>query len=69
MTHLIFLGLAEIHKLCTSIFKTMNIFSVINIDPDEHKKAEERILFSYPFNLHTSESEFIRIQYSSLVRK
>jgi hypothetical protein len=69
MTHLIFFGLADIHMLCTSIFKMRNIFLVMNIDPDKHKKIEERMLFSCPFNLHTSGSEFIRIQYSSLVKK
>jgi hypothetical protein len=39
--HLMFLGLADVHKLCTSVFKLRNIFSVMNIGPEEHKKAEE----------------------------
>jgi hypothetical protein len=41
-----FLGLANVHKLCTSVFKSRNIFSVMNIGPEEHKKAEERMPFS-----------------------
>jgi hypothetical protein len=40
-THLMFLGLTVVHKLCTSIFKSRNIFSVMNIDLEEDKRAEE----------------------------
>jgi hypothetical protein len=41
-----FLGLADVHKLCTSVFKPRNVFSVMNIGPEKHKKAEERMSFS-----------------------
>jgi hypothetical protein len=41
-----FLGLADVHKLCTSIFKLRNIFSDMNIGLEEYKKAEERMSFS-----------------------
>jgi hypothetical protein len=34
-THFMFLGLADVHKLCTLIFKLMNVFSVMNIGPEE----------------------------------
>jgi hypothetical protein len=40
------LGLTDVHKLCTSVFRPRNIFSVMNIGPEEHKKAEERMPFS-----------------------
>jgi hypothetical protein len=40
-THLMFLGLTDVHKLCTLVFKPRNIFSVMNIGPEEYKKAEE----------------------------
>jgi hypothetical protein len=33
-----FIGLFDIHKLCTSDFKPRNVFSVINIGTKEHKK-------------------------------
>jgi hypothetical protein len=42
-----FLGLADVHKLCTSVFKPRNVFSVMNFGPKEHKKVEEQMLFSY----------------------
>jgi hypothetical protein len=45
-THLMFLSLVDVHKLCTSVFKPRNIFLVMNIGPEEHKKAEERMPFS-----------------------
>jgi hypothetical protein len=41
-----FLGLGDVHKLCTSVFKPRNVFSVMNISPEEHKKAEEQMPFS-----------------------
>jgi hypothetical protein len=37
--------LADIHKLYTSVFKPMNIFSVMNIDPEENKKLMNECLF------------------------
>jgi hypothetical protein len=40
------LGLANVHKLCTSVFKPRNVFSVMNIGSEKHKKAEERMHFS-----------------------
>jgi hypothetical protein len=40
-----FLGLADVHKLCTSNFKPRNIFSVMNIGPEEHTKARDRMPF------------------------
>jgi hypothetical protein len=46
-THLMFIGLADVHKLCTSVFEPRNIFSVMNIGPEEHKKPEERMHFFY----------------------
>jgi hypothetical protein len=46
MIHLMFLGLTDVHKLCTSVFKPRNIFSIMNIDPEEYKKAEEQMHFS-----------------------
>jgi hypothetical protein len=42
-----FIGLADVHKLCTLVFEPRNIFSVMNIGPEEHKKTEERMHFSY----------------------
>jgi hypothetical protein len=36
-----FLSLADVHKLCTLVFKLRNIFSVMNIGPEEHKKVKE----------------------------
>jgi hypothetical protein len=41
-----FLGLVDVHKLCTSVFKPKNVFSVMNIGPEKHKKADERMSFS-----------------------
>jgi hypothetical protein len=38
--------LTDVHKLCTSVFKLGNVFLVMNIGPDKHKKAEERMYFS-----------------------
>jgi hypothetical protein len=40
-THLMFLGLTDVYKLCTLVFKPRNVFLVMNINPLEHKKAEE----------------------------
>jgi hypothetical protein len=40
-----FLGLADVHKLCTSVFKLRNVFSVMNISPEEHKKPRNKCLF------------------------
>jgi hypothetical protein len=31
----------DVHKLCTSVFKLMNIFLYMNIGPEEHKKSGE----------------------------
>jgi hypothetical protein len=45
-THLMFLGLADVYKLCTSVSNLRNIFLVMNIGPEEHKKAEEGMPFS-----------------------
>jgi hypothetical protein len=45
-THLMFLGLTGVHKLCTSVFKPRNVFSVMNIGPEEHKKPRNECLFS-----------------------
>jgi hypothetical protein len=46
-THLMFLGLTNVHKLYTLIFKLRNIFSVINIGPRNIKKTNKRMPFSY----------------------
>jgi hypothetical protein len=40
-----FLGLADVHKLCTSVFKLRNVFLVMNIGPEEHKKPRNECLF------------------------
>jgi hypothetical protein len=40
------LDLTNAHKLCTSVFKPMNVVSVMNMDPKEYKKVEERMSFS-----------------------
>jgi hypothetical protein len=37
----------EEHKLDTSVFKLRNIISNMNVVPEEHKKTEEQISFSY----------------------
>jgi hypothetical protein len=34
------------HKLCTSVFKPMNVIQNMNIGPDEHKKTDEQIPIS-----------------------
>jgi hypothetical protein len=39
MIHFMFFGLTDIHKLCTLVFKSRNIFSVLNIGPEKHKKS------------------------------
>jgi hypothetical protein len=41
-----FLALADVHKLCTMVFKLRNIFLIMNIGPEEHKNADERMPFS-----------------------
>jgi hypothetical protein len=40
-THLIFLDLADVHKF----FKWRNVFSVMNIDSEKHKKVNEQMPF------------------------
>jgi hypothetical protein len=45
-THLMFLDLADVHKLCTLVFKPRNVILVMNIGPEEYKKAKEGMLFS-----------------------
>jgi hypothetical protein len=37
--------LADVHKLCTSVFKLRNIFLNMNISPEEHKKLRNKCLF------------------------
>jgi hypothetical protein len=44
--HLMFLGLADVHKLCTTVFKPRNVFSVMNIGSKEHKHVEKQMIFS-----------------------
>jgi ABC-type enterochelin transport system permease subunit len=41
-----FLGLIDAHKLYTSVFKSRNVFLVMNMDPKEYKKVEKRMSFS-----------------------
>jgi hypothetical protein len=40
-----FLGLANVHKLCTSVFKMRNVFSVMNIGLRNIKKLINECLF------------------------
>jgi hypothetical protein len=35
----------DVHKLCTSVFKLMNIFLYMNIGLEEHKKSREMNAF------------------------
>jgi hypothetical protein len=39
--HLMFIDLADVHKLCTSFLKLRNIFLDINISSKEYKKIEK----------------------------
>jgi hypothetical protein len=39
------LDLTNTHKLCTSVFKLMNIVSVMNMDPKNIKKSRNECLF------------------------
>jgi hypothetical protein len=41
-----FLDLADLHKLCTTVFKSRNVFSIMNIGSKEHKQVEEQMPFS-----------------------
>jgi hypothetical protein len=48
-----FLGLADVYKLCTSVFKSRNVFSVMNIGLKEHKKkSRNKYLFSVVSRQH-----------------
>jgi hypothetical protein len=40
-------GMVEENKLHTSVFKLRNMISNMNVVPEEHKKTEEQISFSY----------------------